>query len=176
MKWPANLSGLPGARFVGGELERGAWQKHRLAGALSAVWASIAEPVRPLQLPQRARLIGIGGATLGGSGKTSVALELARTLARLGTRTAVVASAYPARDRTPRRVLPDDAVERVGDEALWLARALAPDRVEVFVGTPRQAVIARAAEAASVVIVDGLLQTRPRRLALSLLALDAESP
>jgi tetraacyldisaccharide 4'-kinase len=167
---------LPGARWFAEKLERGAWRRHPIAGALSAFWASAADPVRPLELPESARVIGVGGATLGGSGKSTVTLELARALARGGTQVAVVASAYPARDRAPRRVWPQDQVERAGDEALWLARALEPEGVPVFIGVPRGIAVARAAQAASIVIVDGLLQTRPRRLSLSLLALDAAAP
>jgi tetraacyldisaccharide 4'-kinase len=70
----------------------------------------------------------------------------------------------------------DGPVESVGDEALWLVRTLAREQVAVFVGAPRQAAVALAAQTASVVIVDGLLQTRPRRLALSLLTLDGAAP
>jgi tetraacyldisaccharide 4'-kinase len=170
------LPELPRARWFAEQLERGAWRMHPIARALSAFWASAADPVRPLELPESARVIGVGGATLGGSGKSTITLELARTLARGGARVAVVASAYPARDRAPRRVWPEDRVEPAGDEALWLARALEPDGVPVFIGAPREIAIARAAQAASIVIVDGLLQTRPRRLSLSLLALDAAAP
>jgi tetraacyldisaccharide 4'-kinase len=170
------VSEVPGARWFAERLERGAWRGHPIAAALSSVWAKVADPVRPLELPGSARVIGIGGATLGGSGKSTVTLELARALARGGARVAVVASAYPARDRTPRRVRPEESVELSGDEALWLARALDADRVPVFIGAPRGTAIARAARVASVVIVDGLLQTRPTRLALSLLALEAAEP
>jgi tetraacyldisaccharide-1-P 4'-kinase len=73
-------------------------------------------------------------------------------------------------------VRPEDAVESAGDEALWLARALDPRGVPVFLGEPRQSAIELAAAAASIVIVDGLLQARPRRLSLSLLALDGLAP
>jgi hypothetical protein len=43
-------------------------------------------------------------------------------------------------------------------------------------GEPRQTAVAQAAAAAEIVIVDGLLQARPRPLALSLLALDGAAP
>jgi tetraacyldisaccharide 4'-kinase len=167
--------GMPGARWFAEQLERGAWQGNRIACYASAVWEKISDPVRPLELPRAARVIGIGGATLGGSGKSSIALELSRALAKSGCRVAVVASAYPARDRTPRRVRPDDLVADVGDEALWLCRALDSAGVPVFIGAPRQHALTLASNAASLVIVDGLLQARPRRLALSVLALDGRA-
>jgi tetraacyldisaccharide 4'-kinase len=167
---------LPGSRWVAGRLERGAWRNHPIADGLSALWARAADPVRPLRLPESGHVIGVGGATLGGSGKSAVTLELARRLARAGARVAVVASAYPARDRAARRVRPADAVEPVGDEALWLSRALQAEGVAVFMGDPRKDAVAQAAAAADIVIVDGLLQTRPRRLGFSLLALDGAAP
>jgi tetraacyldisaccharide 4'-kinase len=170
------LPELPGSRWVARRLERGAWRNQPIAEGLSALWARAADPVRPLRLPESARLIGIGGATLGGSGKSAVTLELARALARRGARVAVVASAYPARNRAPRRVRPADLVELVGDEGLWLARALHADEVAVFLGDPRQDAVALAAAAADIVIVDGLLQTRPLPLGFSLLALDGGAP
>jgi tetraacyldisaccharide 4'-kinase len=164
------------ARFVAQQLERGAWTGHRVARACSELWGMAADPVRPVDLPRTARVIGIGGATLGGAGKSVVALELGRALAARGERVAVVASAYPAGDRSPRRVHGDDSVERVGDEALWLCRALEPASIPVFIGAPRSTTLALAAEAATLVIVDGLLQARPKRLAWSLLALDGTAP
>ena len=163
-------------RWIAERLERGAWRDQPLAAGLSSLWAALADPVRPIELPQSAKVIGVGGATLGGSGKSALTLELARVLARSGTRVAVVASAYPARDRRPRRVRAEDPVESVGDEALWLARALDPFEVAVFLGEPRQSAIELAAKVGSIVIVDGLLQARPRRLSLSLLALDGAAP
>jgi tetraacyldisaccharide 4'-kinase len=173
---PKPWFGSPRARVLADHLERGSLNRHRLARALSGVWAAAADPVRPVDLPRTARVIGIGGATLGGAGKTVLALELARALAARGERVAVVASAYPARDRTPRRVRGSDAVDSIGDEASWLCRALDRDGVPVFLGAPRSATLALAAEAAPLVIVDGLLQARPRRLAWSLLALDGVLP
>jgi len=173
---PQSLLGSRRARVVAQHLERGTWMRHGLARACSALWAATANPVRAVDLPRTARVIGIGGATLGGAGKTVVVFELARALAAAGESVAVVASAYPARDRTPRPVRRGDSVESVGDEALWLCRALDRDGVPVFLGTPRSAALGLAARAAPLVIVDGLLQSRPRRLAWSLLALDAAAP
>jgi tetraacyldisaccharide-1-P 4'-kinase len=73
-------------------------------------------------------------------------------------------------------VEPGANVADVGDEALMLARELSPVGVPVVVARSRAEAIARAAELAELVIVDGLLQTRPERLACSLLVLDADEP
>ena len=141
--------------------------------AVSAAWARFADPVRPVALPPGLRVVGIGGATLGGSGKTPVVLELARAMAR-HRRVAVVATAYRARVRRACVVRVDDAAAWVGDEALWLARALDP--VPVIVGRDRGEALALAAGLVEVAIVDGLLQTRPERLGCALLVLDGEMP
>lgn len=172
-------------------LEQGAW---RSAGfrAAARLWEWTADPVRPLVLPTEARVVGIGGATLGGSGKTPLALALARDLAGGGSRidVVVVASAYRATLRTARQVRPDDQPSEVGDEALMLCRRLACSGVCVVSG-PRQGAVLLAARLARgadhrdgqrkpisvpLVLVDGLLQARPDRLARSLLVLDASAP
>src|SRR6476469_6825755 len=94
---------------------------------------------RPLEIPEGARIIGVGGATLGGSGKTPVAIEIARSLAARGEHVALVGHAYRARPRFARVVEVSDDVREVGDEALLAARMLAPLGVEVIVSSTRQA-------------------------------------
>ncbi|MCA9593015.1 MAG: tetraacyldisaccharide 4'-kinase [Myxococcales bacterium] len=137
-------------------------------------WASAAS--RHLLLPEKTAVVGVGGATLGGSGKTPLCLALARALSQDGLRVAVVASGYRSRAGRARRVLASDAVEDVGDDALWLARALDGAGVPVAVAKRRQAAIDLVAPQVDVVLVDALLQTRPKRLALSLLVVDGTNP
>jgi tetraacyldisaccharide 4'-kinase len=159
-------------RGVARALERGTFGGPA-ALALAALWARAAEPARPLSLPHGVRVVGVGGATLGGSGKTPLVLALARALSR-HRRVALVATAYATRARRARRVHPGDLVDVVGDEALWLARDL--PAVPVFVGKSRSEALALAARDAELVIVDGLLQARPERLGCSLLVLDEHDP
>jgi tetraacyldisaccharide 4'-kinase len=153
-------------------LERGTLDG-RLARAASSLWERLANPVRPLELP-RARVIGVGGATLGGSYKTPVVAELARQLAAGSV--AVVATGYRTNLRSARRVTPSDPASLVGDEAALLARALASHGVAVVVGPDRAEAVALAARLAPQVLVDGLLQSRPIRLDLSILVVDAAEP
>lgn len=156
-------------------LERGAFDGG-LARSASSLWRRWADPVRPLALPPGVRVVGVGGATLGGAGKTPLVLELARGLAAQGDRVAVVATGYRARPGRARQVAADDRVGRVGDEALWFARALGPLGVPVVVAEDRQEALELAARLAPRVLVDALLQARPARLSLSLLVLDAQGP
>lgn len=144
--------------------------------ALGALWARAADPVRPVVLPARTRVIGVGGATLGGSYKTPLAAALARRLRELGQSVSVVAHGYRARPGTPRPVGSGDAVRDVGDDALLLARELEEIGVPVVVGRRRSEALALAASMSRVVIVDGLLQASPVRLDWSLLVVDAEQP
>lgn len=161
-------------RAVARALEQGVFDGVS-ARLLGRGWAACSNPVRPVRLPPGARVVGVGGATLGGSGKTPVVLALARALAAKH-RVAVVASGYRARTRSTRQVEPSDDAEHVGDEAAWLARALADVSVRVFVGPSRELALSCAARDAQVVIVDGLLQTSPERLACSFLVLDDAAP
>jgi tetraacyldisaccharide 4'-kinase len=139
-------------------------------------WPGAASVVRPLVLPTGLAVVAVGGATLGGSGKTPVAIAVAGELARRGCRVAFVAHGYRARPPVAAiRVARTDAVTAVGDEALLAARAL-EGLAPVVVGRTRTAALALAVELADVAVVDGLLQTSPRRVAYSLLALDRVRP
>ena len=141
--------------------------EHRKPAWLGGFGVSL-DPVRELRLPTSALVVGVGGATLGGSGRTPLALALAQAL---GPHAALVVHGYGGRASRARRARPDDDVADIGDEALLAARAHA----QVFVGA-RAAALRLAADAAPVVVVDRLLQTRPRRVAASVLAVDADAP
>jgi len=141
----------------------------------SRLWSAVSNPCRPLAVPDGARVIGVGGATLGGSGKTPLVGALARALAsRVGV--AVVAHGHRARERRSREVRADDDVRAVGDDALALCRELRDLPVPVFGGRARSESVRAAARTASWIVVDGLLQARPERLFASLLVLDGGRP
>jgi tetraacyldisaccharide 4'-kinase len=150
---------------------RSSWRR-----AASRLWARAANPVRPVALPSRCRVVGVGGPTLGGSYKTPLVLALARALSERGEAVAVAAHGYRARARAARRVSITDDVREVGDDALLLARALEDADVPVVVGGSREASIELAASLGECVVVDGLLQASPARLDGSLLVVDAHKP
>lgn len=147
-----------------------------LRRSLSTVWGLVANPVRKVSLPRGARVVGVGGPTLGGSYKTPLVLALAASLAERGRPVAVAAHGYRAGIRTPRRVLPWDDAQDVGDDALFLARELHEPGVPVFVGKRWTATVALAASHGGTVLVDGLLQASPKRLDWSVLVLDGSRP
>lgn len=136
--------------------------------------------VRSLVLPTGVEVIGVGGATLGGSGKTRVAIAIARAAAAAGREVVVVGHAYRASPKRARIVRERDPLAEVGDEAKVVAEALAPfPHARVVVAPRRQAAIDFAAglrPRPDVLVLDGVLQTAPRRVARSVLALDAEAP
>src|SRR5262245_37234927 len=156
-------------RFVAAALEQGRWD-HGAAGLLSSAWAHFAGVERDVVLPEPPiRVIGVAGPTLGGSYVTPVVEAMAREVASRGMRVAVVGHGYRARTTSPRVVLDVHDAADVGDEARQLASALHREGVPVVVGRPRARAIARAAALAPLVIVDALLQTKPRPLAHALL-------
>lgn len=127
---------------------------------------------RPVRVPTGVRTVTVGGATLGGSGKTRVAIAVAKELASRGERVVLVGHAYRARPTVARFVSKVDRLEDVGDEAIVCARAL--DGVaEVVVAPSRQEAVELAAPHATVLVFDGPLQLRPRRADLALLAVDS---
>jgi len=132
---------------------------------------------RPLRVPAGLKVVTVGGATLGGSGKTSVAIACARYLAAEGARVALIGHAYAARPGRARVVSVDDPHSVVGDEALVCAREVAGLAVDVVVAPSRQrAVDFAVTRGARLLVIDGPLQLSPRRADLSLLALDGERP
>jgi tetraacyldisaccharide 4'-kinase len=163
--------------FVARRLERGAagsWPE-RFAARTWEAWSQQAV-ARPLRLPAGARVIGIGGATLGGAGKSPVAIAIARALAARGDDPALVGHAYRASPRAPRVVGRGDHVSDVGDDALAAARAL--DGVaRVVVAPTRQMAVDHAAFLGHrVIIVDALLQASPHRLSTAVLVVDGVRP
>lgn len=156
-------------------LEEGAWTGLP-AVALARLWQAVAARRLARRVPEtHARTLCIGGATLGGSGKTPLALACARHLVARGATVSLIGHAYRASPRVARVVRPEDPVREVGDEALMLACALAHEpRAEVVVAPSRAAAMARAR--GDVIIFDGLHQMHPDRADLALLAVDANHP
>jgi len=129
-----------------------------------------------LVCPPHVRTVAVGGATLGGSGKTPLAMAMAAHLALFGARVALVGHGYRAGLRKARFVTAGDRVADVGDEALLAARALSPGGVRVVVGRRRAAAVELAASWADVVVFDGVCQTRPCPATFAVLAVDANEP
>jgi tetraacyldisaccharide 4'-kinase len=144
------------------------------ARLLASAWGAVSARgiARPLTIPSGVHAIGVGGASLGGSYKTPFAIALARALAARGIDVALVGHAYRARPGAARVVRISDDVAEVGDDALLAARSLAGSGVEVIVAPSRQSAATFAAQHARCLVFDGLLQTRPERLARSILLVD----
>ena len=68
---------------------------------------------RRLPHPSGVSIVSVGGATLGGSGKTPLAIACASALAASGARVALVGHAYRAAPLHARTVSPGDALERL---------------------------------------------------------------
>jgi tetraacyldisaccharide 4'-kinase len=113
-------------------------------------------------------VICCGNVTVGGAGKTTVVLDLARRLSERGCAVHVLLRGYGGRSRGTRRVAAGDSAAEVGDEALLLA-AVAP----TWTGADRAA-SARAAVAAGarVLLMDDGLQNPTLRKDVSLLIVD----
>jgi tetraacyldisaccharide 4'-kinase len=162
---------------LGETLERGTLRVP-FSGLLAGAWrlAMTRTLRRNLRLPAHVRVLAIGGATLGGSGKTPLAIACAAELARQGASAVLVGHAYKAAPRFARVVADGDSVEDVGDEALMASRALRASGARVVVAPTRQAAIDLGATLGRVLVVDGVSQTAPVSASLALLALDAAEP
>jgi tetraacyldisaccharide 4'-kinase len=173
------ISPLSMSVLVARALERGDW-RGSAARLLSSAWAPLAARgvVRSLRLPESVRVVTVGGATLGGSGKTPLAIACAEAIAATGAPVAFVGHAYRAAPGRARVVGVHDRMEEVGDEALLAARVLARfgTGVRVVVAPRRSEAVLLASGLARVLVIDGVAQTRPVRASLALLAVDAEEP
>lgn len=178
---PVSVSALALIPSLERALERaGHRPPNAISGALALAWAPLARRavIRTLAVPPGVRVVAVGGATLGGSGKTPLAVACVEELANAGARVALVGHAYRAAPGRARVVRAGDAVEEVGDEALVAARALdaVGARACVVVAPSRRAAVELASRRADVLVLDGVLQIAPARASLSLLAVDAEDP
>ena len=111
----------------------------------------------------------IGNAGAGGTGKTTVALELGSRLITRGRRVAFLTRGYAGRLRGPLRVDPlRHSAAETGDEALLLAATAA-----TYLGADRAATARMAiAQGADMLVLDDGLQNSSLRKTLSLLVID----
>jgi tetraacyldisaccharide 4'-kinase len=144
----------------------------RILSPLAAVTASatarrVARPGWRASVP----VICCGNATVGGAGKTTLALDLGARFVARGRAVHFLLRGYGGASPGPHRVVPANTAAQVGDEALLLA-AVAP----TWVGADRAA-SARAAIAAGaqVLIMDDGLQNPSLCKDLSLLVVDGAS-
>jgi tetraacyldisaccharide 4'-kinase len=153
----------------------GFWQRDgsRLAPALLAPFAALtaAATARRVARPGWRAPVPVlccGNVTLGGSGKTTLALDLLRRLAVRGAAPHALLRGYGGTARGTHRVTPGDDAAETGDEALLLA-AVAP----TWIGADRSAA-ARAAVAAGagVLVMDDGLQNPTLCKDVSLLVID----
>ncbi|MBX3264521.1 MAG: tetraacyldisaccharide 4'-kinase [Labilithrix sp.] len=131
-------------------LEEGRWDG-LVARALASAFAPVAARgvARAATVPPEIALVCVGGATLGGSGKTRVAIACARELASRGVRVALVGHAYRASLPARARVVSEgDRLRGRRRRGLVCARALARWAVPVVVRPTRRAAIDRAASLA----------------------------
>ena len=112
-----------------------------------------------------------GNVTLGGAGKTTVALDLTRRLLARGHRVHVLTRGYGGRIAGPHRVTAGDSADLVGDEPLLLAE-VAPTWVGGDRAATAQAAVNNGAE---LLVMDDGLQNPTLEKDLSLLVVDGAS-
>lgn len=114
-------------------------------------------------------VICCGNATVGGAGKTTLVLDLARRLGGAGVQ--ILLRGYGGSSRGVHRVAPDDPASLVGDEALLLA-AMAP----TWTGADRAASARSAVSAgAGVLLMDDGLQNPTLVKTASILVIDGRT-
>ncbi len=109
-----------------------------------------------------------GNVTVGGAGKTTLALDLLERLNRRGAHAHALLRGYKGSARGAHRVTASDEARRVGDEALLLAR-LAPTWIGADRAASARAAIAAGAE---ILVLDDGLQNPTLCKDMSLLVID----
>jgi len=141
----------------------------RLLAPVSRLFAAATER-RMAQPGWRAPVpvICCGNATVGGAGKTTLALDLGRRLAARGVAVHFLLRGYGGKAKETRRVIPGDTVAQVGDEALLL-NEVAP----TWIGGDRAASArAAVAQGARVLVMDDGLQNPTLERDLAFLVVD----
>jgi tetraacyldisaccharide 4'-kinase len=116
-------------------------------------------------------VVCIGNFTLGGAGKTPLAMAVAEILAKAGERPAFLTRGYGGSETGPAVVRARDAAERVGDEALLLAA-----HALTVVSSDRVAGAAKAVDAgATVIVMDDGFQNPSLAKDCSIVAVDGET-
>jgi tetraacyldisaccharide 4'-kinase len=141
---------------------------------ISAAWAALTARriARARPFDPGVPVICVGGVTVGGTGKTPVALALLARLHARGVHAAALSRGYGGRMAGPTRVDPDHhtAIE-VGDEPLMLAR-VAP----AYVSKDRVAGARMAAgDGAEAIVLDDGHQNPSLRKTVSLIVVDGET-
>ena len=124
-------------------------------------------------VPSDALTIVVGSLSVGGAGKTPVAMDVALTFQSYG-RVAVVCRGWGGTDTHPRRVTAC-APELDGDEAAMLRDKL-PDSVEVWAARDLARGRECAAASADIIIVDDGFQTQTLPRHFDVVVVDATSP
>lgn len=145
----------------------GAWP-HVLAPLSAIVTAATARRVARAGWRAPVPVICCGNASVGGSGKTTLALDLGARLRAREVAIAFLTRGYKGRVRDAVRVTPEHRAAEVGDEALLLA-ALAPTYVAADRAASARAAIA---EGAAALVMDDGLQNPTLRRDLSFLVID----
>jgi tetraacyldisaccharide 4'-kinase len=144
------------------------------ARPLSALWsmATARRMARATPFDPGIPVVCVGNLTLGGSGKTPVVREVARTLIASGVAAQVVMRGHGGRLRGPLRVDPSQHRAReVGDEALMLAR-----EAPVWIARARaEGAKAAAASGAAIIVMDDGHQNPDVLKRLSLIVVDGET-
>ncbi len=151
--------------------ERDGWLPALLAPAASVVAGVTARRVARPGWRAPVPVICCGNVTVGGTGKTTLALDLAARLAARGVAVHVLLRGYGGRARGTRRVQAGDPAALVGDEALLLAR-VAPTWTGGDRAASARAAIAAGAEA---LLMDDGLQNPTLARSLSVLVIDGAS-
>jgi len=141
----------------------------RPLGALYA-WGGRRRRNRTTPLDPGVPVICVGNATLGGTGKTPVAIYLLKSLRRMGVNAHGLTRGYGGQLKGPIAVNPRHTAEEVGDEPLLIARS-----GPVWVAAARdEGAVAAVSEGADALIMDDGHQNPLLEKTLSLLVVDAE--
>jgi len=147
---------------------RDGWAARMLSPLSCAAAAIVARRVARAGWRAPVPVLCCGNASVGGAGKTTLALDLAHRLSARGIAVHVLLRGYRGSARGPRRVMPGDTASTTGDEALLLARA-AP----TWTGADRAASARLAiADGAEILLMDDGLQNASLEKTVSLLVVD----
>ncbi|MCD6163208.1 MAG: tetraacyldisaccharide 4'-kinase [candidate division Zixibacteria bacterium] len=149
------------------------WPFSLIYGAVIFLWDLYYSHTKQVKLP--CKVISVGNITVGGTGKTPLAIKIANLSVKAGYKTAIVARGYKRKAKGLIEISASSNWSDAGDEPLEMIRST--DNVRIYVCKSKtEAAIKAASDGAELIIIDDGFQHRRIYRDIDIVCLDWSNP